>query len=163
MDLMIHYQDEPGLHNHMEAHERMRAIQLPLWSEMNHVLGGIGMNDPVNGTTGSGAANSNVSANHPLLMGRQANGTSMEPAGPRGTSRSLTRQLHRGTGASEATCTWAIEVKRAPQHLPPFCKTSSEEAITEIKAKTGFPKVCVEEAPSLSTLGMPSSIASSRT
>jgi len=96
MDLMIHYQDEPGLHNHMEAHERMRAIQLPLWSEMNHVLGGIGMNDPVNGTTGSGAANSNVSANHPLLMGRQANGTSMEPAGPRGTSRSLTRQLHRG-------------------------------------------------------------------
>ena len=28
MDLMIHYQDEPGLHNHMDAHERMRAIQV---------------------------------------------------------------------------------------------------------------------------------------
>merc|ERR1712223_1254123 len=49
MEMMIQqYVDEPGLHNHMDPHERMRAIQLPLWSDMVHGLGGLGVSDPVN-------------------------------------------------------------------------------------------------------------------
>ena len=99
MEMMIQqYVDEPGLHNHMDPHERMRAIQLPLWSDMVHGLGGLGVSDPVNAGGASSGANNHVSPNHPLLMGRQTNGTSMEPSGPggRSASRSLTRQLHRG-------------------------------------------------------------------
>ena len=38
MDLMIHYQDEPGLHNHMDAHERMRAIQVKLLEKVGIIL-----------------------------------------------------------------------------------------------------------------------------
>ena len=48
---------------------------------MVHGLGGLGMSDPVTAGSASAGANNHVSPTHPLLMGRQANGTSMEPAG----------------------------------------------------------------------------------
>jgi hypothetical protein len=95
MDLMIHYPDpETGMHPHMD--DRMRAIHLPLWSDMGHGLGGGGLSDAVAAIGGPGGSNSHVSPNHPLLMGRQAGAVALEAGGSRNVARGIARQLHRG-------------------------------------------------------------------
>merc|ERR1712059_81155 len=64
-----------------------RAIQLPLWGEMNMAEGG-GVVD--NMTNAGGAGTSGVAPSHPLLMGRSAEPVAAGSA--RGQGRSLTRQ-----------------------------------------------------------------------
>ena len=93
LDLMIHHPDESGLgHNHLE--ERMaRAIHLPLWSDMVHGIGGLQDQNSLNASVGP---NNQVSANHPLLMGRQATNNALDSTASRSTTRGIGRQLHRG-------------------------------------------------------------------
>ena len=93
LDLMIHHPDESGLgHNHLD--ERMaRAIHLPLWSDMVHGMGGLQDQNSLNASVGP---NNQVSANHPLLMGRQATNNALDSTASRSTTRGIGRQLHRG-------------------------------------------------------------------
>lgn len=93
LDLMIQYPEEAGLPGHNHIEERMRAIHLPLWSDMIHQ--GLGSDHANVGGVPVGA-NSHVSPNHPLLMGRQAANAVEGSSSSRNTNRGLARQLQRG-------------------------------------------------------------------